>query len=117
VKLRIRLTRLEEQVTATRRQEEQPPEDVFERMERWKTYARGEGPKPAPQPCPPGFDPAEWASRQRIADYLASRNPPPGLTDEEKAYVDDLQRGFDEWERSLQESGRDTTHPLAASGT
>jgi hypothetical protein len=116
VRLRNRLAKLEHQTTAVGQRKQLREANVFERMERWEAYRRGEGPKPEPLPCPPWIDPVKWDSRQRRADYLATGEPPPALTDEEQAYVDGLLQGLDEWATSLQESHRETTHPLAASG-
>jgi hypothetical protein len=115
VSLRQRLARLEARTTAAQ-ERGYSASDTWEWMQCWEAYLRGEGPKPAPLPCPSWFDPAAWDSRQRLADYLATGQPPPGLTDEEKAYIDGLQQEFDEWERSLQEGGRDTAHPIEPSG-
>ena len=47
------------------------------------------GPEYGPS-CPSWFDPAKWESRRRICAYLTTEEPPPGLTVEEKAYVDEL---------------------------
>jgi hypothetical protein len=48
----------------------------------------------APWPrCPSGIDPAQWESRRRMCAYLATEEPPPGLTGDEKAYVDELWAG------------------------
>jgi hypothetical protein len=116
VRLHNRLAKLEQQVTA-RCHRNQPGEgSVFERMERWKAYLRREGPKPEPVPCPPWMDPAQWDSRHRIADYLGTGKPPRGLTDEEKAYVDGLLQGFDQWYAVPSEMCRETSHPLESPG-
>ena len=50
----------------------------------------------APWPrCPSGIDPAQWESRGRMCAYLATGEPPPGLTIDEKTYVDDLWASYD----------------------
>jgi hypothetical protein len=86
-------------------------------MQCWEAYLRGEGPKPAPLPCPSWFDSAAWDSRQRRADYLATGEPPPGLTDEEKLQVDGFLQALDQLYAGQPEMPCETTQPLAAPGT
>jgi hypothetical protein len=70
----------------------------LERIQQWRAYLDGEGPKPVPGPRPPWVDPAAWASRQRLAEYLFTDERPPGLTAAEEAYARRLHEVLDRLE-------------------
>jgi hypothetical protein len=37
----------------------------------------------------------------RIADYFKTGEPPPGLTDDERAYVDGIMAAYERWSASV----------------
>jgi hypothetical protein len=49
------------------------PGDIFAEIEQHPANWRGEGPRRPHPPCPPWFNPTEWASRLRISRCLADR--------------------------------------------
>lgn len=69
------------------------------------TYRAGDGEDP---PCPPWFNPAEWAARMRISRCSGDRVTGalrhdeylPGMGEEERRYVDGLSQVFDEFLRT-----------------
>jgi hypothetical protein len=93
--LRTRLQRLERKA-ADHDRGQVPREDVFTRIRRFEAYFRGEGPRPEDPPCPPSYDPAEWASRMRIGrclEYRMTGELPndgylPDMTAEERKHMD-----------------------------
>ena len=96
MRLRDRLQRLER--AAVVRRTVVPPRDLSAEIEQGLAYLCGERPPPPNRPCPPWFDPAEWASRQRVGHCLVARASGelaadtylPGRDAAERNYLDGL---------------------------